>query len=85
MQQQHYKCQAMLQHLRLIQRLSSHLICHVNKFTGQTLINQSINLYCTPRGRIKNKINEIKYNNTAHIKYTSETSTIYLKASVQLV
>ena len=35
-------------------------------------INQSINLYCTPRGRIKNKINEIKYNNTAHIKYTSE-------------
>ena len=37
--------------------------------------NQSINLYCTPRGRIKNKINEIKYNNTAHIKYTSEKKT----------
>ena len=47
------------------------------RYTALTTVRyQSSNLYCTPRRRIKNKINEIKYNNTAHIKYTSKKKNV---------
>ena len=61
--------------LYMVQTLAGIYLQHIAVATSQRCLIIKcfpINLYCTLRGRIKNKINEIEYNNTAHIKYTSE-------------